>query len=279
MPASIPGRHLDKVAIITGAGQGIGRGIASRFAQEGAKVVIAEYNKANTEDTAKELSAFGAEVFPYPIDIGDTDQINQMVKDVAAHFGRIDILVNNAGISRPGKLFDLDPEQDWDPIMRVNQRGLFFCLQAVARQMVEQIPDQVKEAGRAGQSYGKIVNFSSVAGRSGRPFDAAYSATKWAVISITQSAAAYLAPYNINVNAVCPGMVITPMWENIDRVQGVERQGLQPGEWIKKSIENIPLKRPATAEDIAAAVSFLCSTDADYITGQALNVDGGIEMN
>jgi NAD(P)-dependent dehydrogenase (short-subunit alcohol dehydrogenase family) len=278
MPAPIPGRHEGKIAIITGSGQGIGRGVADRFAKEGAHVVVAEYDRANAEDTAKEIMAAGAQALAYPVDIGDTAQVEQMVKDVVARFGHIDILVNNAGLNRPAKLFDLTPEL-WDPVHRVNQRGLFFCLQAVARQMVAQVPDEVRQAGRADRSYGKIVNFSSVAGRSGRPFDAAYSATKWAVISITQSAAAYLAPYNINVNAVCPGLVPTPMWDNIDRVQGVQRQGLQPGDWMRKNIENIPLKRPATAEDIAAAVSFLCSTDADYITGQALNVDGGIEMN
>jgi NAD(P)-dependent dehydrogenase (short-subunit alcohol dehydrogenase family) len=279
MPAPVLGRHQDKVAIVTGAGQGIGRGVARRLAQEGARLVIAEYNRASAEDAANELSALGSEVLPYPIDIGDTEQIERMVGDVVTRFGCIDILVNNAGTSRPGRLFDLTPEWDWDPVVRVNQRGLFFCLQAVARQMVEQIPEAVKQAGRADRSYGKIVNFSSVAGRSGRPYDAAYSASKWAVISITQSAAAYLAPYNINVNAVCPGLVPTPMWQNIDQVQGVERQGLEPGEWMRRSIEGIPLKRAATPEDIAAAVSFLCSTDADYITGQALNVDGGVEMN
>jgi meso-butanediol dehydrogenase/(S,S)-butanediol dehydrogenase/diacetyl reductase len=278
MPAAIPNRHAGKVAIVTGAGQGIGRGVALRLAQEGALVVIAEYSPPNAESVAAECRALGVDSLAYPIDIGDVEQIEKMVADVVAQFGRIDLLVNNAGLSKPAKLFDVTPEL-WDPIERVNQRGLFFCLQAVAKQMVAQIPDEVIQAGQADRSYGKIVNFSSVAGRSGRPFDPAYSASKWAVISITQSAALYLAPYNINVNAVCPGMVITPMWENIDRVQGVQRQGLQPGEWIKKSTEAIPLKRTATPEDIAAAVSFLCSTDADYITGQALNVDGGIEMN
>lgn len=279
MPAPIPGRHQGKIAIVTGSGQGIGRGVAQRFAQEGAHVVVAEYNRANAEEAAKAISAVGPVALAYPVDIGDTAQVEQMVKDVVAHFGRIDVLVNNAGLNRPGKLFDLKPEQDWDPIMRVNQRGLFFCLQTVAKQMVAQIPDEVKQAGRADKSYGKIVNFSSVAGRGGRPFDAAYSATKWAVISITQSAAGYLAPYNINVNAVCPGLVPTPMWDNIDKVQGVQRQGLQAGDWIRKSIDTVPLKRAGTPEDVAGAVSFLCSSDADYITGQALNVDGGIEMN
>jgi len=277
VPAIVPGRHAGKIAIVTGAGQGIGRGVAKRFVQEGAHVVIAEYNKANAESAAQELSALGPEALAYPIDIGDTAQIEQMVRDVVARFGRIDILVNNAGVLETLPLFDLTPEK-WDWLQRVNQRGLFFCLQAVAKQMVAQVPDEVKQAGRADRSYGKIVNFSSVAGRSGRPYAAHYSAAKWAVISITQSAAAYLAPYNINVNAVCPGVVPTPMWDDIDKTQSA-RFGMQRGEWIKKTIESVPLKRAATPEDLAAAVSFLCSTDADYITGQALNVDGGIEMN
>lgn len=277
MPAPIVGRHQGKIAIVTGSGQGIGRGVASRLAQEGATVVIAEYNQQNAEETAALIAAAGGNALAHPIDISSVEQIDQMVKDVVERYGRIDILVNNAGLNKPVPLFDLTPEL-WDPIHQVNERGLFFCLQAVAKQMVAQVPDEIKQQGRADRSYGKIVNFSSVAGRSGRPYDAAYSATKWAVLSITQSAASYLAPYNINVNAVCPGLVPTPMWDNIDKVQGT-RQGLPQGEWIRQSIDRIPLKRAATAEDIAAAVSFLCSEDADYITGQALNVDGGIEMN
>ncbi len=276
-PAPIPGRHAGKIAIVTGSGQGIGRGLAQRFAEEGAHVVIAEYNKANAAKAAQELCELGVEALAYPIDIGDTAQIDQMVKDVVQHFGRIDILVNNAGVLETLSMFDLTPEK-WDWLMRVNQRGLFFCLQAVAKQMVEQVPAEVKQAGRADRSYGKIVNFSSVAGRSGRPYAAHYSAAKWAVISITQSAAGYLAPYNINVNAVCPGVVPTPMWVEIDRTQSA-RFGMAQGDWIKRSIENVPLKRAAAPADIAAAVSFLCSGDADYITGQALNVDGGLEMN
>ena len=277
MPSPILGRHTDKIVIITGSGQGIGRGVATRFAQEGAHVVVAEYNKANAEEAAHELSEIGAEALAYPIDIGDTDQIEQMIKDVVEKFGRIDALVNNAGVNKTTFLLDVTPT-DWDFVQRVNQKGLFFCLQAVAKQMIAQIPDEVKQAGRADRSYGKIVNFSSVAGRSGRPYAAEYSAAKWAVISITQSAALAFAPYNINVNAVCPGLVPTPMWDYIDKTQAA-RFGMQPGQWMENSIEKIPLKRGGTPEDIAAAVSFLCSSDADYITGQALNVDGGIEMN
>lgn len=277
MPAIVSGRHAGKVAIVTGAGQGIGRGVAKRLAQEGANVVIAEFNKANAEEAAAEVTTFGVQALAYPIDLGEPDNIAKMVADVVTQFGQIDVLVNNAGFNRTQHLLDIKPE-DWDRVQRINQKGLFFCLQAVARQIIAQIPDEVKQAGKAAQSYGKIVNFSSIAGRSGRPYAADYSASKWAVISITQSAALAFAPYNINVNAVCPGVVPTPMWTDIDRVQA-ERFGLDQGGWMQKTIDGIPLKRAATSEDLAAAVSFLCSTDADYITGQTLNVDGGIEMN
>lgn len=277
MPSPIPGRHAGKIAIVTGAGQGIGRGVALRLAAEGAHVVIAEYNGDNAQAVAAECRHRGPEALSYPIDITDTAQVDQLVQAVVARFGRIDILVNNAGVLVKAPMLDLS-EADYDRTHRVNQRGLLFCLQRVARQMVAQIPDSVKDAGRAEHSYGKIVNFSSVAGRSGRPTSADYSATKWAAISITQSAALALAPYNINVNAVCPGTVPTPMWEYIDSTEG-QRAGLESGEWLRRHVETIPLKRAATTDDIAAAVSFLCSEDADYITGQALNVDGGEEMN
>ncbi|MCL4875790.1 MAG: glucose 1-dehydrogenase [Anaerolineae bacterium] len=269
----VPERLKGKIAIVTGAGQGIGLGVATRLTQEGARVVVAEYNAENAKKAADSLPG----ALAYPVDIGDTEKIEQMVKDVVAKFGRIDILVNNAGVLETLPMFDITPEK-WDWLQRVNQRGLFFTLNAVAKQMVAQIPPEVIKAGRADKSYGKIVNFSSVAGRSGRPFAAHYSAAKWAVISITQSAALYLAPYNINVNAVCPGLVPTPMWDDIDRTQAA-RFGMKPGEWMQNTIEKIPLKRAARPEDLAAAVAFLCSEDADYITGQALNVDGGMEMN
>src|SRR5690606_10869501 len=135
-------------------------------------------------------------------------------------------------------------EDDYDRTQRVNQRGLFFCLQRVARQMIAQVPPEVKAAGRVDRSYGKIVNFSSIAGRSGRPTSAEYSMTKWAVISITQSAAEAFAPYNINVNAVCPGVVETPMWDYIDDVEA-KRLGLERGDWFRRTVESIPLKRAA----------------------------------
>jgi meso-butanediol dehydrogenase/(S,S)-butanediol dehydrogenase/diacetyl reductase len=277
-PSPIPGRHEGKVAIVTGAGQGIGRSIARRLALEGAHVVVADYHQGVAEKAAREVSAPGREAWAYTVDVGDTDQTTRMARDVVARFGQIDLLVNNAGVHRSAPLLDLTTDS-WDLLFRVNLRGLFFCLQAVARQMVAQVPDEVRQTGRADRSNGRIVNIASIAGRSGRPNDADYSASKWGVISVTQSAALYLAPYNITVNAVCPGIVPTSMMESIDRVQGVQWQGLRPGEWTQNTVAGIPLRRACAPEDVAAMVSFLCSQDAEHITGQAINVDGGMEMN
>jgi len=268
----------DKVAIVTGAGQGIGKEVALRLARTGAHVVIAEYNPETAKATSAEVRALGRRALPYPIDLSQVEQIQPMINRTVSEFGRIDILVNNAGRVQTKHMLDLTPE-DWDRIVNTNERGLFFCLQAVARQMIAQIPEEIRNADRAPHSFGKIVNFSSVAGRSGRPYSTHYAAAKTAVISITKSAALALAKYNINVNAIAPGLVPTPMWIQIDHERG-EIFGSKSGEAMHNFIEqNIPLRRAATAEDLAAAVAFLCSPDADYITGQCLNVDGGVEMD
>ncbi len=288
-------RFTGKVAIVTGAGQGIGQGIALRLAREGAAVIVAEYNPATAATTAAEIEALGQPALAYPIDIADTAAVRQMVAGVVARFGRIDILVNNAGLVQTKPMLELT-EEDWDRVVRVNQRGFFFCLQAVANQMIKQLPpklqaqtlsdvvslkqtDQAETAGaELANSYGKIVNLSSIAGRRGRPLSTHYAATKAAVISVTQSAALALAPYRINVNAICPGVVPTPMWAQIDQDRG-RLFGAGPGEAMAAFIQTVPLKRAATPQDIAGAVAFFCSADADYITGQTLNVDGGYEMD
>lgn len=270
-------RLAGKIVIVTGAGQGIGKGIALRLAREGAAVVVAEFNPETAATAAAEIQSGGERALSYPVDVSRAEAVRRLVADVVRAFGRIDILVNNAGVMQTKPLLDLT-EEDWDRIIDVNQRGLFLCLQAVATQMVAQVPDEVKTAGRAERSYGKIVNLSSISGRRGRPLAAHYAASKAAVISLTQSAALALAPYNINVNAVCPGVVPTPMWQQIDRDRG-RLFGLKPGEAMASVVDTIPLRRPGTPEDIAAAVAFFCSPDADYITGQTLNVDGGYEMD
>ncbi len=270
-------RLAEKIAIVTGAGQGIGKGIALRLAGEGAAVVVAEYNSQTANAVAAEIETRGGRARPYPIDVSGAEAVRRLVQDIVEAFGRIDILVNNAGVMQTKPLLDVTRD-DWDQVVAVNERGLFFCLQAVAAQMIAQVPEEVKTAGRAERSYGKIVNLSSISGRRGRPLAAHYAASKAAVISITQSAALALAPYNINVNAVCPGVVPTPMWQQID-LDRARLSGLRPGEAMASFIDAIPLRRAATPEDIAAAVAFFCSPDSDYVTGQTLNVDGGYEMN
>ena len=290
-------RLAGRVAIVTGAGQGIGQGIALRLAREGAQVVIAEYNAANASAVAQEIEAAGGRALAYRIDISDAAASQKMVDDVVAQLGHIDILVNNAGVVQTKPMLDLTPA-DWDRVLDVNLRGAFFLTQAVARQMIQQAPDALREAAPAdifttkrpeapgaadpgetlATSYGKIVSLSSVAGRRGRPLQTHYAASKAAIISLTQSVALALAPYRINANAVCPGIVPTPMWQQIDKDRG-QLFGAKPGEAMAGFINTVPLKRAATPEDIAAAVAFFCSSDADYITGQALNVDGGFEMD
>jgi NAD(P)-dependent dehydrogenase (short-subunit alcohol dehydrogenase family) len=300
-------RFTGKVAIVTGAGQGIGQGVALRLAAEGAAVVIADYNASTAAETGVEIQVAGGAALPYAVNIADVGAVQTMVDDVVAHFGRIDILVNNAGVVQTKSMLDLD-EIDWDRVIDVNQRGTFFVLQAVARQMIRQLPEALRSgagvadllSSQLGQStaanrarsetgpsssgsalaasYGKIVNFSSIAGRRGRPLSTHYAASKAAIISITQSAALALAPYRINVNAVCPGIVPTPMWTQIDQDRA-QLFGAREGEAMAAFIQQVPLKRAAAPEDLAGVVAFLCSPDADYITGQAINVDGGYEMN
>lgn len=279
-----------KIAIVTGSGQGIGKAVALRLAHEGADVVVADINLEKAQQTAQEIRALRRRAMAYGVDIASVAEIRRMVDSVVAEFGRIDILVNCAGVVQAKPFLEIT-EDDWDRILDINLKGATFCIQAVAAQMIRQLvawpraalaagqaPEQVKMAERADRSYGKIVNFSSISGRHGRALQLHYAASKTAIISITQSAALALAPYNINVNAVAPGVIPTAMWEQIDRECG-HIFGTKPGEAIREFIEKIPLKRAGSAEDVAGAVAFLCSADADYITGQTLNVDGGYEMS
>lgn len=266
-----------KVAIVTGAGQGIGRGIALRLAREGATVVVAELNPDTAAAVAAEIRDMGRPALAYSIDLTNVDQVQSMVDRVVEEYDRVDILVNNAGRVQVKPLLDVT-EGDWDAILDINLKGLFFCLQAVAAQMVRQLPEDVPQRDRADRCHGKIVNMTSISGRHGRSDQVHYAASKMAIISVTQSAALALARYGINVNAVSPSVVATPMWDTVDRDRG-RIAGLKPGEAMSSFVERIPLKRAGTPEDMAAAVAFLCSSDADYITGQTLNVDGGFEMN
>ncbi|KPL22076.1 MAG: hypothetical protein AMJ75_08755 [Phycisphaerae bacterium SM1_79] len=270
-------RLIDKVAIVTGSGHGIGKAVALRLAREGANLIIAEIDIKSAEQTAQEILNAGRIATAYSIDLANISRIQPMVEQVVNEFRRIDILVNAAGVVQTKPFLEIT-EDEWDQVLDTNLKGTVFCIQAVAAQMIKQIPEEVRQAGKADRSYGKIVNFSSISGRRGRAFQTAYAASKAAIISVTQSAALAFRAYNINVNAIAPSVVLTPMWEQIDK-DNVRILGKETGQSIKEFIERIPLGRAGNPEDIAAAVAFLCSSDSDYITGQTLNVDGGFEMN
>lgn len=270
-------RLAEKMAVVTGAGGGIGRAVALRLAAEGADVVVADINVQTAEQTADQIRALDRRALACRVDVANVAEIQAMVDSVVAEFDRIDILVNAAGVAQTG-LFRALTEQEWDRVVDTNLKGTTFCVQAVGRRMIERVPSAIREAGRADRSYGKIVNFSSISGRHGRAEQVAYAASKAGIISVTQSAALAFAPYNINVNAVCPGVVPTAMWEQIDRDRG-RISGRAAGESIKSFVERIPLKRAGTVEDVAGVVAFLSSPDSDYMTGQTLNVDGGFEMD
>ena len=264
------GKLDGNVALVSGSGRGIGRAIALRYAREGAKVVVADIDQGSAQAVANEIQALRAETDALQVDVSDPNQSAAMVARAVDRFGRLDILVNNAGVMRVRPLLELTPE-DWDFVNDVNARGLFFALQAGARHMVRQTP--LSE----GRPRGKIINTASIAGRSGRPMFAAYAASKAAAISITQSAAAGLAP-DVTVNAICPGVVDTEMWRQIDREwTQVDRRPV--GAAWQDRIRGIPMGRPETPEDVTGMAVFLASADSDYITGQSYHVDGGLAMN
>lgn len=270
-------RLSGKVAIVTGSAHGIGQAVALRLAQEGADLIVADIDIKSAEQTVQEILALDRRALAHSIDIANIPLIQPMVERVVDEFGRIDILVNVAGVALIKSFLEIT-EDEWDRVLNTNLKGTVFSIQAVAAQMIQQVPEQVRKAGRADRSYGKIVNFSSISGRRGRELQVAYAASKAAIISVTQSAALAFRVYNINVNAIAPSVVPTPMWEKID--QDYSRIfGIQTGQSMKDFIERIPLGRAGSPEDVAAAVAFLCSPDSDYITGQTLNVDGGFEMS
>lgn len=267
----------DRVALVTGAANGIGKACVQRLAAEGADVIVADIDRAAVAAVAAEIRSTGRRAMEVAVDVSNVAAIRTAVNAAVSEMGKIDILVNCAGVVQNKPLLDVT-EEDWDRIIDINQKGTTFFIQAVAAHMVSRVPETVRGDGRSDRCYGKIVNFSSISGRRGREYQVHYAASKAAIISITQSAALAFAPYNINVNAVSPSVVMTGMWEQNDREKAAIL-GTPPGQASKDFIERIPLKRAGSPEDMAAAVAFLCSNDADYITGQTLNVDGGFEMD
>src|SRR5947208_3270646 len=247
-----------KLAVVTGGARGIGEAIARGFASEGARVCIADIDGEAARTTA---AMIGHDAFPVRLDVTSVVSIDRMVSDA----GPIDILVNNAAI------FDLAPieeitEKSYDRIFAVNVKGLLFTLQAVARQMI------------AGKRRGKIINMASQAGRRGEPLVAVYCASKAAVINITQSAGLALIKHGINVNGISPGVVDTPMWDEVDALFA-KYEGRPAGEKKRLVGEAVPIGRMGTPEDHVGAAIFLASAESDYVVAQTLNVDGGNCMN
>ena len=251
----------DKVAIITGAGSGMGKAIAQAYAREGARVVIADVNLAAAQEVAHDVASTGGEASAVQIDVRDRTQAQAMVDAAVERFGGVDILVNNAGVGRIIPFLETTND-DWDYMFDVNCKGLLWCSQAAARQMIAQ------------DRGGKIINLASQAGRRGEALVLAYCASKACVISMTQSMALALAPHKINVNGIAPGIVDTPFWVEVDK-QFAKLLGWEVGEPKRRFVESIPLGRIEQPDVVTGAAIFLASADSDYMTQQTLNVDGG----
>src|SRR5579864_8894476 len=251
----------DKIVLVTGAGAGIGRAIALGMAAEGASVAAADIDLAAAQKTVAAMVSNRA--LAIQADCGDVASIDAMIEKTVAEFGRLDIIVNNAGVTRYAHVMDLT-ETDWDRIHRVNAKGVFFCLQRAAKQMIDQ------------KTGGRIINIASISGRgySGAS-NVAYAASKGAVIGMTMLAAHQLGPRNINVNAICPGVTRTELGER-NSVTRAAARGITVEQMQAEQEAAIPIRRANTPEDIAAMAVFLASPGARNITGQSYNVDGGL---
>jgi meso-butanediol dehydrogenase / (S,S)-butanediol dehydrogenase / diacetyl reductase len=250
------------VALVTGAGRGIGRAIALRLAGDGYDVAINDVAVESAAEVVGEVEALGRRAVAVAADVSDREAAFAMVAQTTAALGDLDVIVANAGVIRVKPLVETTPG-DLQAMFAVNVFGVFYCVQAAAEHFVAR--------GRGG----KVVIASSAAGHEGFEDHAAYSATKFAVNGLTQSAAKELAPHGVTVNAYCPGIVDTPMWSYIDGELG-RRAGRAKGETMAKYAENIRLGRVQTPEDVAGLVAYFASPDADYMTGQSLIIDGGI---
>ena len=263
-----------KTAIVTGAASGIGRGISLVLAEQGADVVLADMNSHGAQNVATELSERGHRAIAVATDVADRESVADMVAESLEEFGKIDILVNDAGVIGAPDWWEREfpSDEDWDVTLAVNLRGVVNVSEAAAQPMKE-------------RRYGKIVNIASIAARYGNADIPNYNASKAAVLSWTQSNALQLAPFGINVNAICPGILWTPMFHRLAEKRASfntdpEFEGLQGREFFDKLVDAwIPMKREQTPEDVGKTAAFLASDDARNITGQAINVDGGRRMN
>ena len=256
----------DKSAVVTGAGRGIGRAIALQLADAGALVAAADIDADNADDTSAAIQESGGESLSIHADVGDLAAIDRMILEARDAFGRIDVIVNNAGVTRFLDVMDVE-EADWDRIHRVNAKGVFFCMQRAAREMIDQ------------GDGGRIINIASIAGKGyAGTSNAAYAASKGAVISMTMIAAHQLGKHNINVNAICPGVTATDLSITNMR-QRAERTGVTIDEMRAARDARIPIGRANEPEDIADMARFLAGPGARNITGQSFNVDGGLIMH
>ncbi|MCU5774886.1 glucose 1-dehydrogenase [Erwiniaceae bacterium BAC15a-03b] len=259
-----------KTVVITGACRGIGAGIAERFAGDGARLVMVSNDGERVQATAEKLrSQYGAEILSLQVDVTDEAQVQGLYQQAAQTFGSIDVSVQNAGVITIAT-YDKMPKADFERILAVNTTGVWLCCREAAKYMVK-------------QQSGSLINTSSGQGRQGFIYTPHYAASKMGVIGITQSLAHELAPWHITVNAFCPGIIESEMWDYNDRVWGEilssDSKRYGKGELMAEWVEGIPLKRAGQPRDVAGLVAFLASDDARYITGQTINVDGGLIMS
>ena len=248
-----------RTVLVTGAGSGIGRASALAFAEAGYRIAAADLDERAAAATAE---AAGGGALAVQADVGDVADIDRMVSTVVTELGHLDVILNNAGVTRGAYIMNIT-EEDWDRMHRVNAKGVFFCLQRAAQEMIP-------------RREGRIINIASIAGRGfAGTSNAAYAASKGAVISLTKTAAQQLARHNINVNSICPGVTMTEMVSALVS-QRAEKEGISLDDAIAKAVRPIPLRRANDPADIAAMAVFLASPGARNITGQCYNVDGGL---
>ena len=265
----------DRVALITGGGRGIGRGVALRFAREGARLALVDIEQSHLDETAAELDASGANADYITLrgDVSNSANVQRFFDDTIARFGRLDVLVNNAGIGNPPVLITEMPEEAWDRTIDVNLKSVFLCSKQAALQFIK----QNGAAGGNGRTGGRIISVASQAGKTGYPRLTPYCASKAGIILFTQAFAKEMGAHNINVNCVCPGTIDTPLLRgagtDIQITDDIFKQ------FIGNFLPSIPLGRIGYPEDVAKIITFLASDEADYMTGQAINISGGQEMH
>jgi len=247
-------RLLNKVAVVTGAGKGIGKEIALEFARQGAKVVITARTLSDIETTVEEIKKNGGEAYSITCDVGKPESVQKLIKGALEKYKQIDILVNNAGISRSALISKMTDEL-WNSVINVNLTGTFNCIRAVTSHFMNKRP-----------LGGKIINFTSTAAKYGNVGQAAYAASKWGVIAMSKTAARELARYKVSVNCIMPGYIETAMTANT------------PSIYKEQTVAQIPLMRVGYPIDVAKVAVFLASSDSDYLTGSVLQVDGGLRI-